>query len=88
MRVAEGIQMEHVRGCEVTMRRLPLIFLGTAALATVVTAGATYFYSLIAHGNGWVDWGTAGRMGLVLGIVMTLIGQKKPRQGNGSSPDR
>ena len=60
------------------IKRLSVAFLGTAALAFVVTAGTTYLYSWMAHGIGQVDLGTAIRAGMILGIVLTLVGEKKP----------
>jgi hypothetical protein len=62
----------------VNFKRIFINFLGTAALALVVTAGVTYLYSLIVHGTGNIDWGTAYRTAIILGIVMTFMGEKKP----------
>lgn len=58
--------------------RLFVRFLGTAALGFAVTAGVTYLYSSIAHGTGVVDWETAFRLAVILGIVLTVIGERKP----------
>jgi len=44
----------------------------TMPVTFLVTAAVTYLYSLIAHGAGAVDWGTAFRLGIILGIVLPL----------------
>jgi hypothetical protein len=58
-------------------KRIFVSFLGTAALGFVVTAAVTYLYSLIAHGAGAVDWGTALRIAIILAIVLTLTVERK-----------
>jgi uncharacterized membrane protein YvlD (DUF360 family) len=60
------------------LKRIFVIFLGIAVLAFVVTAVVTYLYSLVVHGAGVTDWGTAFRTAIILGIVLTFTGEKKP----------
>jgi len=48
-------------------------FVITGAITFVVTAAVTFLYSLIAHGNGIVDWGYAIRFGIIFGIVFAWI---------------
>jgi len=44
----------------------------TFALVFVVSAIVSYIYSLIAHGTGRFDWGTAVRLGIILGIAYPI----------------
>lgn len=60
------------------IKRIIVDFLGTAALVFVVTAGVTYLYSLIVYGLGDIDWDTAFRLAIILGIVLTFTRIKKP----------
>ncbi len=60
------------------IKRILVSFLGTATLAFVVTAGVTYLYSLIVHGLGDIDWETAFRLAIILGIVLSVTREKKP----------
>ncbi len=58
-------------------KRVLAAFISTAVLAFVVTAGVTYLYKLIVYRAGEVDLGTAFRLALMLGIVLTYTGEKK-----------
>ncbi len=58
-------------------KRIFVSFLSIAALGFVVTAAVTYLYSLIFHGAGAVDWGTALRTAIILGIVLTFTIERK-----------
>ncbi|MFO8067342.1 MAG: hypothetical protein R6U11_07155 [Bacteroidales bacterium] len=53
------------------MKQILLYFLSVALLTFVVSAIVTYLYSLLVHASGTVDWGTAFRLGTILGIVLT-----------------
>lgn len=44
----------------------------TAAITFIVAAVVTYLYSLLVHGAGVVDWGTAVQLALVFGLVLPL----------------
>jgi hypothetical protein len=48
------------------LRTFLIIFI----LVFVVAAVVGFFYSLIVHGSGQVDWGSAVRLGIILGIVL------------------
>jgi len=45
----------------------------TAVVTFMVATVVTYFYNLLAHGSGWVDWGTAIELAIVFGIVLPLM---------------
>lgn len=51
---------------------LLLDILKTAVVTFVVAAAVTGLYSLAAHGAGTVDWGTAVRLAVILGIVLPV----------------
>ncbi len=55
------------------MKKISLIkdFFVNAAVAFVVAAVVTFLYSLIVYGQGSVDWETAVRLGIILGVVLT-----------------
>jgi hypothetical protein len=50
-----------------------LSFLLVGALVFVVSSIVSYLYSLIAHGVGEVDWGSAVRLGIIFGIVIPSL---------------
>ncbi len=58
-------------------KRIFASFLAIAALGFVVTAVVTNLYNLIFHGAGAVDWGTAWRTAIILGIVLTFTVERK-----------
>lgn len=45
----------------------------TFVIVLVVAAVVTFFYSLIAHGSGAVDWETAFRFAIILAIVLPWL---------------
>ena len=45
----------------------------TAVVTFMVATVVTYLYNLVAHGSGWVDWGTAIELAIVFGIVLPLM---------------
>ena len=47
-------------------------FMITFVITLVVTALVTYLYSLIVHGSSVVDWGISVRLGIILGVVLTI----------------
>jgi hypothetical protein len=53
----------------VSFLRSFLIIFGLVFIVTTIT---TYLYSLIAHGAGLIDWESAFRFGLILGISLPL----------------
>ena len=58
-------------------------FLLDVAITIPVTFGVaavvTYLYSLIAHGSGSVNWETAFRLAMILGIVLPLTNARAGR---------
>jgi len=58
-------------------KRIFVRFLSISVLGFAVTAAVTYLYNLIAHGAGVVDWGTALRTAIILGIVLTFTVERK-----------
>ena len=39
-------------------------------LVFAVAAAVSFLYGLIVHGSGQVDWGSAVRLGIILGIAL------------------
>ena len=54
----------------------------TIPITFVVAAAVTYLYSLIAHGTGVVDWETAFRLAIILGIVLPLTRSLQRKEGS------
>ena len=48
-------------------------FLIIFVLVFAVTAITTFAYNLVAHGTGVVDWDSAFRFGLILGVSLPLV---------------
>jgi hypothetical protein len=48
--------------------RFAIIFI----IAFITTGLVTFFYSLIVHGAGAVDWESSFRFGIILGVVLPL----------------
>ncbi len=44
-------------------------------LVFVAAAVVSFLYSLIVHGSGQVDWGSAIRLGIILGVALPLVGR-------------
>jgi hypothetical protein len=44
-------------------------------LLLIVGAVVSYLYSLIAHGQGTVDWGSSFRVALTLGVALPIVGE-------------
>jgi len=55
------------------MRSVLTSFIQIFVLVFVVTCVVTYLWNLFAHGSGVIDWGTAVRLGIILGIVLTWV---------------
>ena len=55
------------------MRSVFIAFIQILVLVFVVTCVVTYLWNLIAHGSGAIDWGTAVRLGIILGVVLTWV---------------
>ncbi|MCK4699859.1 MAG: hypothetical protein KAT38_05980 [Bacteroidales bacterium] len=52
----------------------------TFAIVLVVSVIVSYFYSLIAHGAGSIDWETSFRFAVIFGIVFPAIREIERRQ--------
>jgi hypothetical protein len=57
------------------MKAMPYLrsFFVIFVLVFVVTAAVSFLYSLIVYGSGQVDWGSAIRMGIILGIILPSV---------------
>ena len=53
---------------------IPIIF--------IVAAVVTYLYSLIAHGAGAINWGTAFQLAIILGIALPFTRARADRRKN------
>lgn len=52
------------------------VFVVTFVAAVIVT----FLYSLIVHGAGQVDWGTAFELGVIFGIVFLWLDARKSKK--------
>ncbi|MEW6512327.1 MAG: hypothetical protein AB1428_15365 [Bacteroidota bacterium] len=55
-------------------------FVLTFVIVLVVSIIATYLYGLIAHGQGYVEWETAIRLAIILGIVLPWLHPREHKQ--------
>jgi hypothetical protein len=62
-------------------RRLIVDMAMTFPLTFVVAGATTFGYSLIAHGNGVVDWETAIQLAIIFGVVLPLARMTSPDEG-------
>lgn len=53
----------------------------TVPITFVVAAAVTYLYSLIAHGAGVIDWGTALYLALIVGFIVPLAQSRRRPEG-------
>ncbi len=53
----------------------------TMAVTFAVAVVVTWAYNLLAHGSGTVDWETAFRLAVILGIVLPLTRMRSLRPG-------
>lgn len=44
-------------------------------LVFVVAAAVSFLYGLIVHRSGHVDWESAIRLGIILGIILPFVGK-------------
>lgn len=63
-------------------RRILRAFFVYFVLTFIVGAVVSYLYSLIAHGQGTLDWGSSFRTALTLGLLFSVAGelQRKEKQ--------
>jgi uncharacterized membrane protein YraQ (UPF0718 family) len=55
------------------LKRTAFGFLIVAPITLVVAALVSLVYSLFAHGAAAIDWGSAIRLAIILGIVIPLV---------------
>ncbi len=55
------------------IKKYSIDFALTFVVVLVVSIIVTFLYSLIAHGEGAVDWETAFRLAIILGIVLPWV---------------
>jgi len=55
-------------------------FFIVSALTFVVASAVSFLYSLVLHGNGVADWGSAIRLAIILGFVITWVESKDKNQ--------
>ena len=67
---------------EMNIKRILINFVVVFALTLVVSAIVTFLWNLIRHGVGTIDWGTAFRLAIIIGILLTWIKvrEKKEKQ--------
>jgi len=67
---------------EMNIKRILINFVVVFALTLVVSAIVTFLWNLIRHGMGTIDWETAFRLAITIGIVLTWIKvrEKKKKQ--------
>ncbi len=61
-------------------KRFAIDFSITFVCAFVAAIATTYLYGLVVHGAGVVEWGTSGRLAIVLGIVVPLAQHMRSRK--------
>ena len=64
---------------EMNTRHVFLDIAITIPITFVVAVVVTYLYSLIAHGAGAIEWGTAFQLALIFGIVLPMTRSRPPR---------
>jgi hypothetical protein len=57
------------------VKEVVLGFLATGPIVLVVNLLVTYFYTLLAHGNGSLEWESSIRLGIIFGIALPLVRQ-------------
>lgn len=65
-------------------KRVAFAFVIVAPITLVVAAIVSLLYSLIVHGTGAIDWGSAIRLAIILGIVIPMVQEMHGGEGTGS----
>jgi ABC-type sugar transport system permease subunit len=55
-------------------------FLVYFVLVFVVSTGVGYLYSLVAHGQGVIDWESSFRLAFIFGIVLPVVHELERQQ--------
>jgi hypothetical protein len=61
-------------------KQILVYFLGMSVLTFVVSAIVTFLYSLIVHSAGAIDWETAFRFAIILGIILTWMNVQEKKK--------
>ncbi len=61
------------------IKKYSIEFALTFIVVLVVSIVVTFLYSLIAHGEGVVDWETAFRLAIILAIVLPWVHLRQRR---------
>ncbi len=59
------------------IKKMLIDFVITFIVALVISAIVSFLYSLIVHGAGTVDWGSAFRMAIILGIILPWFNERE-----------
>ena len=58
-------------------KKIAIEFIIVFAITLLVCVGVTFFWSLVFHGVGIVDWETSFRFATLLGIIIPIIDSRK-----------
>jgi hypothetical protein len=70
-----------IAGTQMKVKEVVLGFLATAPIVLIVNLVVTYLYTLLAHGNGSLDWESSIRLGIIFGIALPLVRQLDKKKG-------
>ncbi len=62
------------------IKRLVVEFVTVFAVALVTTAIVTLLWNIVGHGETTIDWETAFRSAIVLGIVLTWVKSRESEE--------
>jgi hypothetical protein len=62
------------------IKKLVVEFVTVFAVALVTTAIVTFLWNIIGHGETTIDWETAFRTAIVLGIVLTWLESRESKE--------
>jgi hypothetical protein len=64
----------------VNIKQYVIDFAVMFAVVFVVNLVVTFLYSLIVHGAGVIDWETAFRFGIILGLILPWMRRREKKQ--------
>jgi hypothetical protein len=67
-------------GCAMNLKNILRGFIVYFVLVLVVSAVVSYLYSLIAHGQGVLDWESSFRFAFVFGVTLPIVGEIERRK--------
>jgi len=62
------------------LKKIAIEFIKVFAITLLVCVGVTFFWSLVFHGVGIVDWETSFRFATLLGIIIPIIDLRKRKK--------